>query len=268
MKKIIFIVLIAVIAIAYIAAGPFITIHNIKAGVEKQDSDKLSENIDFPALRSNLKEQFNALVMKNAASELQNNPFAALAMGFASQIVENMVNSFVTPSGLRSLMEGKKPKQVQGNEKLSQESNVQQPEPFKNARYTFDNLSKFSAWVKDDKGIEMRFVFQRDGLSWKLSNIIIPLSAISNTGSDDRNNNAMAKADIKNAYVAAQAFFSDKPKNIVTEEELTNYGFKPSGEDKISIFNGSLNNLQISSKHRNGRITYFIDSLGNITERQ
>ena len=41
----------------------------------------MTENIDFPTLRSNLKEQFNAFVMKNAASELQDNPFAALATG-------------------------------------------------------------------------------------------------------------------------------------------------------------------------------------------
>jgi hypothetical protein len=178
MKKIIaFVVLFAIAVVGYIVAGPFITLHQIKSGVEQQDSEKLSEHIDFPTLRSNLKEQLNAFVMKEAVSELKDNPFAALAMGFASKLVEGMVDSFVTPSGLASLMEGKKPKQSQNGEVKPQESVEYKPEPFKNARYTYDSSSKFSVWVKDDKGDEIRFVLTRDGLSWKLSNIIIPMKS-------------------------------------------------------------------------------------------
>ena len=40
----------------YIAAGPYIAIHNIKTGFITKDSVKLSENIDFSALRQNLKD--------------------------------------------------------------------------------------------------------------------------------------------------------------------------------------------------------------------
>jgi hypothetical protein len=178
MKKIaILIALIVIVAVGYIAAGPFIAIHEIKSGIEHQDSEKISGYVDFSVLRTNLKEQFNALFMKHAASELKDNPFAALGMAFASKLIDNMVDSFVTPASLTNLMEGKKPQQPQGIAE-PKESSSQKPEPFKNARYTYDSTSKFSAWVKDDKGEETRFVFMRDGLSWKLSNILIPTNML------------------------------------------------------------------------------------------
>lgn len=160
----------------YVAAGPYITMQQIRIGIYEQGHERLSENIDFPPLRANLKEQINAIVIKQAASTLKDNPFAALGNGVRLEVVEGMVDSFATPSGLASLMAGKKPQQVQGGVQ-PQESSGQKLEPFKNARYTYDSPSKFSVWVKDDKGAEIRFVLIREGLSWKLSNIIVPMDS-------------------------------------------------------------------------------------------
>ena len=95
-------------------------------------------------------------------------------MGFASKLVEDMVDTFVTPSGLANLLEGKKPLQSEGSEQ-SPGSGTPRLEPFKNARYTYDSTSKFSLWVKDGNGGEIRFVLTRDGLAWKLSNIVLPI---------------------------------------------------------------------------------------------
>lgn len=175
MKKIVLVVVIFVLAIiGYVIVGPFITIHQIKSAVEKQDSEQLSDNIDFPVLRSNLKEQFNAMVLKSAASELKGNPFGALAVGLASKLVEGMVESFVTPSGLVSVMEGEAPSRLKRDTVKAQASVKSKPEPFKNARNTYDSPNKFSVWVKNDNKEEIRFVFTRNWLSWKLSNIILP----------------------------------------------------------------------------------------------
>ncbi len=169
------VVLFVIIIVGYVTAGPFITIYQIKSGVEDQDSDKLSEHVDFTTLRANLKEQLNVLVVREAASGLKdNNPFTALAMGFASKLVEDMVDTFVTPSGLANLMEGKKPLQSEGPEQ-SPGSGTPRLDPFKNARYAYDSTSKFSLWVKDGNGGEIRFVLTRDGLAWKLSNIVVPI---------------------------------------------------------------------------------------------
>jgi hypothetical protein len=166
-KTIVIIGLLILVVIVYVAAGPFITLHEIKTGIQDQDSEKLSAYIDFPALRENLKEQLNAYVMKQATTELKDNPFGALGMALGAKLVDTMVDSSVTPTGLSNLAAGRKPQQGSG----------QKLEPFHNARYSFDSINKFSARVPEEGGGEIRFVLTRDGLSWKLTNIVVPIGA-------------------------------------------------------------------------------------------
>ena len=54
-------------------------------------------------------------------------------------------------------------------------NDVAKKAPFDNARYVFDNLNSFSIWVKSELGGEIRFVLIRDSLTWKLSNIVLPI---------------------------------------------------------------------------------------------
>jgi len=172
MKKLIIVALLFVIAlVGYIAAGPFITIHQIKAGVNNQDSELLSEYIDFPLLRSNLKEQVSAYFEKKAASKSKHKPFESLVLGITSKFADAAVDAVVTPSGIANLMEGKQPKQKQSGDEKSTKTKRQL---FRNARHSLDSANMFSIWVKDGKGDEIRFVLTRDVLSWKLTNIIIP----------------------------------------------------------------------------------------------
>lgn len=143
MKKSHWIVAVIVLTgIGYAIVSPFIAVENIKSAVNERDSEKLSDNIDFPVLRQNLKEQVNAYMMKEAGSDLQNNPFGVLAIGFASKLTDGIVDSFVTPSGLASLMEGKEPAKSVYQSSNPKESG--ENELFRDARYTFDFVSKFS----------------------------------------------------------------------------------------------------------------------------
>jgi hypothetical protein len=177
MKKAVWILGIVIITfIGYVAATPYITISNIKTSVVEQDSEKLSKNVDFPIFRQNLKKQFNTAMMKNVGAELQNNPFAAIAAGFATNMVDGVVDSFVTPSGLAMLMEGKKPslsRSMRRNPSNTDQAN--RDDLFKNARYSYDSLNQFSIYVPTDTGDEIRFILQRDGLSWKLVDMIVPI---------------------------------------------------------------------------------------------
>ncbi len=167
--------LLLITGLGYIAASPYITVDQIKTGIDEQDSESLAQNIDFPVLRKNLKEQLNAQVMKKTTSELKNNPFGALALGFASTLVDGMVDSFITPSGLASLTEGKKPSRTESSDSKAS-SGAQRQEPFKDARYSYDSANSFSVWVQDLEGKEIRFVLLRYGINWKLTNIIFPVA--------------------------------------------------------------------------------------------
>ncbi|SEI70702.1 Protein of unknown function [Allopseudospirillum japonicum] len=173
MKKIIVsLAMLVALFIGYLAAGPYITVAAIKTGIAENDAEKMSENIEFPTLRQNIKEQLNASMMKKSGVAMQDNPFAALAVGLAAQVVDGMVDSFVTPSGLAAIMEGKQP--VKDAPSRDQTPPPEKDDLFKNARFSYDSSSQFSVWVPNEQGKETRFILERRGLSWKLVNLILP----------------------------------------------------------------------------------------------
>jgi archaellin len=69
-KAIVGIAILIAAVIAYVAVGPFITLRQIKSALQSQDTERLSENIDFPTLRQNLKEQLSAFIVKETARAL------------------------------------------------------------------------------------------------------------------------------------------------------------------------------------------------------
>jgi hypothetical protein len=172
-KAIVIIAIPMVLVIGYIAVGPFVTFHQIRDALEKQDPEKLSENIDFPTLRQNLKEQLNAVVMKETLSDMQDNPFGGLALALAPRLVDGIVDSYVTPSGLASFMEGRVPRGVDSSRAAPATEKLR---PFQKPRYSYNSISKFSVWLTGDDGVQIRLVLTRDILNWKLTNIVAPIS--------------------------------------------------------------------------------------------
>jgi len=74
-----------------------------------------------------------------------------------------------------------------------------------------------------------------------------------------------ARADAKNAYTAAQAYFSDNPSGAVTLTILQSYGFKTTANVVTSIVSGSQSNLSITTSHSSGGRAFTVDSTGTIT---
>lgn len=77
--------------------------------------------------------------------------------------------------------------------------------------------------------------------------------------------NAAANADCKNAYTAAQAYFSENPTGTVDEGLLTTNGFNKSNGVAVTIDNGSMATLSISTEHANGTLKYTVNSAGVIS---
>ncbi len=81
-----------------------------------------------------------------------------------------------------------------------------------------------------------------------------------------RGYNTSAKADVKNAYTASQAFFSDSPSSAVTAGLLTSYGYKPTVGVALTVAGGgTMSGLIITALHSSGDITYSSDNQGAIT---
>ena len=77
--------------LAYAAAGPFITLYQIKAALQAKDAARLSRYIDFPVLRTNLKEQINTLILNKLPAGVEDNPFGAMGLALAATLVDGLV---------------------------------------------------------------------------------------------------------------------------------------------------------------------------------
>jgi len=166
---------IAVVAIVtmYFAISPYVAMHGLKSAIRSGDSAALEDHIDFLRVREDLKAQLNAAMLEEMTSELKDNPFSAPALALAPKLIEGMVDSFITPQAMASLARGQKPSIQAVNTADAHSTN----DVFANARVTRDGLDRFSAWVPNDQGKEVRFVFHRYGFGWKLTSLSIPMPA-------------------------------------------------------------------------------------------
>ena len=80
-----------------------------------------------------------------------------------------------------------------------------------------------------------------------------------------RGYNSQAKADVKNAYTAAQAFFSDTPAGTVSAAALTAYGYKASSGVTVTVGNGTQAALSFTSASATGDATYTVNNAGVIS---
>jgi type IV pilus assembly protein PilA len=80
-----------------------------------------------------------------------------------------------------------------------------------------------------------------------------------------RGYNAGAKADAKNAYTAAQAFFSDNPAGTVDATALAAYGYKATANVTVTVATGTQVGLTLNVSNSLGTVTYTVDPAGAIT---
>jgi hypothetical protein len=152
----------------YIATGPFLTLQGIKNGIESADMESLSDNVDFPVLRQNLKDQLNAQ-LSSTLTEDSDDWGTKLASGFATLFTDKLVDNFVTPAGLSKLFSGEKINNGETPE-LSNMNNM-----FNNMSFALRSHNRFHALVEGDNNKTVVLSLKREGLTWKLTNIILPL---------------------------------------------------------------------------------------------
>lgn len=162
------VVLVLIVLVGVLVTQPYFTMKQIEKAINTRDAVKLAENIDFPSLRSNLKDQLTASIMKTLVTE--DDPFAIFGMALASTLIDGLVEVILTPNGLTALLSGVELESIDQADVSNNEINI-----FEHSRWTFENFSAVSLWVSSDTDEQIRFVLQRQGLKWRLCNIILPI---------------------------------------------------------------------------------------------
>lgn len=169
--------LIAVVVVicGYLYASPYLALNSIKKAAQAGDSEKVSKYIDYPSVRQSFKDQMNAMMMKEMANQ-KNDGFAALGAMLASTMVDKMVDGIVTPEGMTLMLQGKNLKESQqSNTPTESEANQEIQKPEYSSGYT--SINDFEVLIKDqDKAKEVKVHMVRDGLSWKINKIAVPMN--------------------------------------------------------------------------------------------
>jgi hypothetical protein len=150
----------------FVYLGPYMALNKLRSGVRERDAQKVSECLDYPALRESMKGQLESVVSERLGKD---NPLSGLASGLTLTFGDALVDRFITPEGLAALMAGQKP--TLG----SPTSNAPEAALLVGASYGYESFDEFVVSMPAPGGA-IRFVLVRSGLSWKLSRIEIPPS--------------------------------------------------------------------------------------------
>lgn len=179
MKKWIAVVVILALALGgYVAAGPYLAINGIRQALAEQDTAKLEKHVDFPALRVNLRAQMEDYLARRAGPDMSSNLLGAFALSAANQMLGGAVDTMVTPLGIGALLQGRSMWKKAIGETVGGDTYAPPvpADPLKNAQHQYESLSRFTATVLDESGEPVTFVFTRQGLRWRLTDIRLPLA--------------------------------------------------------------------------------------------
>jgi hypothetical protein len=163
--------------VAWVAAGPFMTIHSIRSAILAQDAAAIAEHVDFPAIRGSLKAQVDDYVVRRAGPEAQSSLLGSVALRLASGATGGLVDAAATPAGLAALLEGRNFWQRLDGSRQGDDPYIPPPprDPLEGARYRFESPSRFTATVRNADGDPVVFVLTRQGMDWKVSDVRLPL---------------------------------------------------------------------------------------------
>ncbi len=168
----------------YIFVSPYLAIYSFRSALESKDPSGASEYIDFPAVRSSLKEQIKVGLGKKILGEYSDDPFAFLGMAIVNPLIDGVVDTTVTPSGLRMLFyEGELSQtdqlpevsgQKESTKTESMNSGDSEQRPSFEYHYTSYNRFVTSNYIKDTDD-KVAGIWRRKGLiDWQLKSIELP----------------------------------------------------------------------------------------------
>lgn len=166
----IFVAITGVAFAALLYASPYIALRSIGKAIDRRDAEAVSEYVDFPALRENVKGQ---LLVKMQAEmntpAMAGNPFAAVGQMLAAGFINQFTETMISPAGVMLMLE---------NGKASKPTDIAAAGAridTKPTRQRVDLVVDYQGWSKvfvHPKNEPGGFIFRRDGLiGWKLTGI-------------------------------------------------------------------------------------------------
>lgn len=179
-----YMVFMAAFAIAAVALAlyllPFVAYYQVESAITNKDAEKLAAVTGFTEMRRNLKAQRGQRVIKNIGKEDgKDRSLVDLSILWSAIPTDNEVDRAVSTEGFYVALSGAASTKS-GPVKAAPEISLYQMvrKLIDKASFHYQSLSKFVVNVRDDKGRYSEyfsFVFTREGLNWRLTNVILPV---------------------------------------------------------------------------------------------
>ena len=157
-----------IIIIGYLFSAIY-SIHQIHKGIYYNDKNLIREYVDWRQLRENLKYYLNIKLLEEIKKDKNFKDLGSLGLlitGFASEIVDNILDTYVNSEGLSKLID--RNGHLKNLPKPSFETFIGGAKIME-----FTNHSSFKINHVIDKK-EISLLIQRTGIDWKITQIVFP----------------------------------------------------------------------------------------------
>lgn len=181
MKYVAFMAVFAIAAVVFaLYLLPFVAYYQVESAIITKDAEKLAASTGFTEMRRNLKAQRGQRVIKNLRKgDGKDQSLVDLSILWSALSTDNEIDRAISTEGFYVTLAGTermKPDPVKPPPEMSQYQMVQKM--IDKASFSYNSLSKFIVSVRDAKGRYSEyfsFVFTREGLNWRLTNVILPV---------------------------------------------------------------------------------------------
>ena len=160
---------------ALLYASPYIAMHSIKKAMDAKDANALSQYVDFPVLRENLKDKLmGSIAQRLPKSDDASNPLGGIGQTLGNMMVGAAVDNLVSPEGVMLMMQTGKfgpkvPRSTPAQSESRSNDRASEDDP-RGFSLNYQGFDKVRVFRKSDPG--SAFIFRRDGLmGWKLINV-------------------------------------------------------------------------------------------------
>ncbi|AXK71858.1 DUF2939 domain-containing protein [Lysobacter sp. TY2-98] len=180
MKTLIALILAAVLAIvAYGAAGPFLTARSISDAVQRGDMRTLERDVDFPLVRASIRAQLEDYLARKMGDPSTDGRLKDLGRQVTATMTGGVVDALATPAGIGAILQGRSViRRAMGYPAEHSGEPGAQFDPMRGASYHYESMSRFTATVQNADGVPIVFVFTRDGLKWRVTDVRLPVDQL------------------------------------------------------------------------------------------
>lgn len=178
MKK--FGLLLLVLLIAY-AAYPYWSLYRLGEALEAGDEGALKQHVDWPAVRSGLKEDLSGVLSRETGRAIASGDGDAavgglLASAIGKALLDPLVDSLVTPEGLAAMIrEGRARKSGATPDRQSGPTTGDRNVLWEHLSFAFfTGPATFEAVFEAEDGEEVVGVMQLNGMRWQLVRLRLP----------------------------------------------------------------------------------------------